>query len=149
MTITPKTVFLALTVSFILLLIWSSRSPSPMATPSQSTSTPAAYQTKESEAANVTVSVTPITLKVGFPASFDIAFETHSVELDFDVEAIASLTDGNGIVYTPTWQGSPPGGHHRSGTLIFTPDIPRNTTLTLTLNDIAGVPERVFIWSVY
>ena len=104
------------------------------------------FEAKESEGGNVTVSVTPVVLKTGFPASFDIAFETHSVDLAFDVEQIATLTDETGIAYTPHWDGSPAGGHHRSGILRFTPDLSASSTLTLKLKDIAGIPTRTFTW---
>lgn len=107
-----------------------------------------ALETKVSEAAEVTVAVTPIMLKRGLPASFDVAFETHSVDLAFDVEKIAVLTDGSGSVYTPFWDGTPAGGHHRRGTLRFTPDFIRTDTLTLTFNDIAGIPVRTFTWDL-
>lgn len=109
-------------------------------------------ETKENVGGEVTVSVTPLVLKSGFPASFDIAFETHSVDLLFDVEQIATFSDGSSTSYVPHWEGSPPGGHHRSGTLRFTPDLPaqaglqRPTIITLTLNNIAGISERVFTW---
>ncbi|HLD24888.1 MAG TPA: hypothetical protein VJB96_03120 [Patescibacteria group bacterium] len=105
------------------------------------------YQTQENEAGNVTVSVTPLFLKAGLPASFDVAFETHSVELDFDVEKVATLTDSRGSSYSAHWDGSPPGGHHRSGTLRFTPDLIAPTTITLTFTNIAGTP-RTFTWEV-
>ena len=64
------------------------------------------------------------------------------------VEQFASLTDESGTVYTPHWDGSPPGGHHRSGTLRFTPDLPDTGVITLTLKDVAGVVERTFTWEV-
>ncbi len=104
------------------------------------------YETKENEGGEVTVSVTPTTVKTGFPASFTVAFETHSVDLAFDVEQIATLQDETNTVYTPHWDGSPPGGHHRSGTIRFTPDLARPKTITLTLKDIAGIPIRTFTW---
>ena len=104
------------------------------------------WETKEQAGGNVTVSVTPITLRPEFPASFDVAFETHSVELDFAIENIARLTDERGTRYTPHWQGSPPGGHHRKGTLVFTPDIPKPTTITLVFRDIANIPNPPFTW---
>ena len=106
----------------------------------------AAYEMKKNEGGEVTVSVTPTTLKSGFPASFEIAFETHSVDLAFDVEQIASLQDETGTVYAPHWDGSPPGGHHRKGTLRFTPDLSSPKTITILLKDIADIPTRTFTW---
>ncbi len=151
MTLTSKRVILASITAFTVLAVWTvatnkeiSQSQENQASATISSS----LQPQEKSESNVTVTVAPITLKQGFPASFDVAFETHSVELDFDVETIASLSDTKGTIYKPTWQGSPPGGHHRSGTLIFTPDIPKQTELTLTLRDIAEVPTRVFQWNM-
>lgn len=103
-------------------------------------------ETKENVGGEVTVSVTPLVLKSGFPASFDIAFETHSVDLLFDIEEIATLSDGTSTSYVPHWEGSPPGGHHRSGTLRFTPDVKNPKTITVILKNIAGVSERMFTW---
>lgn len=104
------------------------------------------WETKEQAGGNVTVLVTPITLRPQFPASFDVTFETHSVELDFDIENVVILTDERGSRYTPHWQGSPPGGHHRKGTLTFPKPMTQASNVTLTLKDIAEVKERTFIW---
>lgn len=106
------------------------------------------YETREHAGGDVTVSVTPLSLKPGLPASFDVAFETHTVDLAFDVIKVASFTDDTGASYTPFWDGSPPGGHHRKGTLRFIPDLSTATTLTLTFRDIAGIPARTFSWEV-
>lgn len=106
------------------------------------------FETQTNEGGNVTVSVFPLSLKPGLPASFDVVFETHSVDLTFDVIKVATLTDDRGTRYTPLWDGSPPGGHHRKGTLRFTPDLSNATTYTLTFRDIAGIPTRIFRWEV-
>lgn len=103
---------------------------------------------QENSGGNVTVTVTPVTLKQGLPPSFDVAFETHSVDLTFDVEKVASLTDGTRTVYAPHWDGTPAGGHHRSGTLRFTPDMTESRSVTLTLKDITDIPMRTFTWEV-
>ena len=51
---------------------------------------------------------------------FELEFNTHIIELDFEVEKIATLTDDEGTDYgVGKWIGTPPGGHHRSGTLSF------------------------------
>lgn len=118
----------------------------------QPTNTPTpeviAYETQQNEGGEVTVTVTPVTLKSGLPPSFDIVFETHSVDLAFDVEQVATLADGTGTAYAPYWEGSPPGGHHRSGTLRFTPDLLKTGTFILTFNNIAGIATRTFTWEV-
>lgn len=145
MTITPKTIVLALAASAILLFGFSFLSPSPTSSPS-SPSLPS-FTPQESSAGNVTVIVTPITLKPGSPAAFDVTFETHSVELDFDVEGVAGLTDTQGATYKPAWKGDPPGGHRRRGTLTFPTPLTQATRVTLILKDIAGIPERTFVYS--
>ena len=49
-----------------------------------------------------------------------VSMNTHSVNLNFDMLKISKLMDSNGEIYLPVeWQGSAGGGHHRSGTLIF------------------------------
>ena len=106
------------------------------------------YETREHAGGDVTVSVTPLSLKPGLPASFDVAFETHSVDLAFDVIKVASFTDDTSASYTPFWDGSPPGGHHRKGTLRFTPDLSKASKFTLTFRNIAGITERTFTWEV-
>ena len=151
MTITPKILALALLAALLILVGFtaiSSRLPSQTQQQlnNKTTEQSFSYETKQNEGGNVTVSVTPLRLKDGFPASFDVAFETHSVDLTFDVEQIATLADETGTTYTPVWDGSPPGGHHRSGTLRFTPDLTDPATVMLTFSDIAGVPSRTFTW---
>lgn len=80
---------------------------------------------------------------------FDISLETHSVELSQALEQVSVLVDDTGKEYTAgAWEGSPPGGHHRSGTLFFSDVNPSAKTLTLKIRDIGGVPERTFAWSI-
>jgi hypothetical protein len=69
--------------------------------------------------------------------------------LDFDVSKISVLEDDKGNEYAPiSWEGSAPGGHHRSGTLTF-PELNGETTyIKLIIKDVYGVPERVFIWEL-
>jgi len=106
------------------------------------------WETKENTGGNVTVAVTPINLSIGTSPSFNITFETHSVNLDYDVATTATLSDDTGQTYgASTWSGSPPGGHHRNGTLSFSlPVSDTARTVTLTLSDIAEVPVRTFSW---
>lgn len=139
-----------LTTGIVLGLMLRTRSSESSLQPPITNSPPVqtSYETKENEGGNVTVSVTPLSLKPGLPASFAMAFETHSVDLTFDVTKVTTLTDSMGTTYTPLWEGSPPGGHHRSGTLRFTPDLTKPTTVILTVINVAGIPKRTFSWEV-
>lgn len=94
----------------------------------------------------VSIDVTPLKFEFGKDVVFNIGLNTHQGSLDFDVAEIAMLRDSNGNVYSPLrWEGSLPGGHHRSGKLIFSP-IQKTDYMELTLKDIYGIKERIFRW---
>ena len=99
----------------------------------------------------VTVAVTPLNLDDQSAATldFEIALNTHSVDLGYDLMQIATLSNDAGEQVQPTkWNGPTGGGHHREGTLSFPQLKNRGQTLTLTLRGIAAVPERTFTWKV-
>ena len=80
---------------------------------------------KSDDQKRVKVKVTPQEIWSGEPVKFKIA-----------------------VLRPEKWDGAAPGGHHRSGTLTFK-NIPKETkSLKLTLRNIAGVPERTFIWNL-
>ena len=91
------------------------------------------------EAGEVTVKITPAKIEGG-GASFEIAFDTHTVELDLDIVANAGLTVGGTEWPVAGWDGAGPGGHHREGTLRF--DAAGASTGTAVLT-IAGLAEPV------
>ena len=96
----------------------------------------------------VSIHVTPQPFRFGEEVKFDIAINTHSGSLDFDLEKISILVDEEGNTYRPLrWQGSEPGGHHRTGTLVFE-GINNTTTLKLVMFNIYGVEKRVFEWKL-
>jgi YHS domain-containing protein len=97
----------------------------------------------------VKVKVTPQEIRFDEPVQFKITFDTHSVDLSFDLIAISSLELDDNLVLRPVkWDGAAPGGHHRSGVLVFK-SIPKETKfLKLTLENVAGVPERTFVWGL-
>lgn len=150
------TVLLALIVSITIITIWliySSRNASRQSQTNlseTSKSSSSSYETKERSEGNVTVSVTPQTLKENNKPLFYVEFETHSVELDFDASAITVLVDDRRNSFgQPAWEGSPPGGHHRKGALSFARDLSNTTkSVTLTFTNIANIPARTFIWEV-
>ncbi len=106
---------------------------------------------RTSNEASVTVVVTPSNLedKSAATLDFDVAMNTHSVDLGYDLTTIATLSSDTGEKVQPIkWDGPAGGGHHREGTLSFPQLKQRGQTLTLTLRGIADVPERTFTWKV-
>ena len=127
--------------------------------PASNTSSPAApvaapaseNLTQTNDEAMVTVAVTPLNLSAKSDATldFDVAMNTHSVDLGYDLTQIATLSSDAGEQVQPTkWNGPAGGGHHREGMLSFPQLKQRGQTLTLTLRGIADVPERTFSWKV-
>ncbi len=92
----------------------------------------------------VTVVVTPR----GVPEQktdwkFDVALETHTVDLSEDLERVSVLVDDGGKEHKPTaWAGDPPGGHHRQGTLTFRAISPVPAAMELRI-EIAGKPRTL------
>lgn len=111
--------------------------------------TPAGLNEQTNSENSVSVTVKPLVLTVGQPASLEITFTTHSGSMDFSVEKISFLTDSQGINYdSPVWDGTPPGGHHRNGTLTFKKPLANAGPISLVLQNIAQVPIRKFIWQI-
>lgn len=152
MTITPKTIALVMLAGSMIFFLWAFTSAREVQNVQTSASEMPknAYKTKESSEANVSISVTPRVLFLKEKPVFDITFETHSVDLVFDVASIAILEDQNRNSFgNPEWDGSPPGGHHRNGTLSFSEPLPQSTKqVTITLKGIAGIAKRTFAWEV-
>lgn len=98
----------------------------------------------------VTVQVTPLNLPAGGDTlDFEVAFNTHSVDLSFDPTLISVLRDDQGREYPAAgWEGAEPGGHHRSGVLKFTAFEDAPAFVEVVIRDLAGVPERVFRWEL-
>jgi hypothetical protein len=102
----------------------------------------------------VVFEVTPLNL--GTPADtleFDVAMNTHSVDLSMDLTTLSTLSTDLGITVQASKWDAVPGGHHVEGTLIFpaTQDgqsiLEGATKLTLTISDV-DAPSRVFEWEL-
>jgi hypothetical protein len=110
--------------------------------------------TRMDEQGAVIFEVTPLNL--GTPADtldFDVAMNTHSIDLSMDLAVLSTLTTDSGITIPATkWDGTP-GGHHVSGTLIFPAMqdgrsiIEGSSRLTLTIVNV-DAPARVFAWEL-
>lgn len=108
-----------------------------------------AYKSESNRKNSVRVDVKPVQLAPGRPVKFEVRMTTHSVELDQDIVALSTLKDNNGREYRPaSWNGSPPGGHHRKGVLEFPVLEGGPKAVTLVIRDIDNVPERIFVWDV-
>ena len=85
------------------------------------------------------MTITPKILTPEQLPSFEIILDTHSVDLAFDMANAAKLEDSNKILYgQATWDGDPPGGHHRTGILTFSQYFKEPVdVVTLTFSDIA------------
>ena len=104
---------------------------------------------QENSGGEVDIKATPLILKAGEKPQFEIEFNTHSVELDFDISQIASLTDEKLNAYTSsTWEGSPPGGHHRKGILKFKAIYPKPKVIQLKISQVGNIEERIFKWEL-
>ncbi len=100
------------------------------------------------ETGPVSVIVQPLSLGDSGTWDFAVTLQTHSVDLGMDVLALIVLLDPSGSEMKPTkWDGDPPGGHHRTGTLSFAGLSPTPESVTILAKDIAEVPVREFRWS--
>jgi len=108
-----------------------------------------AYERISNRENRVWVDVVPVQLESGKSAKFEIRMNTHSGDLSQDMVSVSTLKDDSGREYRPVeWQGSPPGGHHRTGVLEF-PVLNGNTKyVTLVIRDVASISERIFKWDL-
>ncbi len=97
----------------------------------------------------VTIEVKPLNLEFNEPVRFQVKMNTHQGDLGFDLAAISILEDDKGRILKPvSWEGSPPGGHHRAGVLTFPGVDEQSKWIKLTIREIYEVPKRIFIWNL-
>lgn len=100
----------------------------------------------------VSVEIVPLNLNnPGLTLDFQVALNTHSVDLSMDLASLATLeTDTGYTVNAITWD-APRGGHHVRGVLSFPaevdgfPILRRTSKITIRLVNLE-VPERIFTW---
>lgn len=105
---------------------------------------------RTSDAGDVRVVVTP--KPVGPSATvweFEIVMDTHTKPLNEDLAQMAVLVDDAGRRYALiAWQGDPPGGHHRKGTLRFPLPAGNPKAVELRITGVGGASERIFRWEL-
>ncbi len=108
-----------------------------------------AFILQENEGGGVTVAAKPKILRVGEKPVFEVGFNTHSVNLDFDVAQQSLLVDDKGnIASSSVWEGTGPGSHHRSGILTFSTPLSQTEYVELVIKNVAGIAERKFFWNL-
>ena len=102
----------------------------------------------------VAVQVTPLNLDPAAESlDFEIAMNTHSVDLSMDLSTLSTLTTDTGLSVQPNKWDAPSGGHHVSGMLSFpsTQDgkaiLEGAGKLTLIILNV-DAPSRVFEWEL-
>jgi hypothetical protein len=101
------------------------------------------------DAGGVRVVVKPKSVAAGSVWEFDVTMETHTKPLDSDLTKAEVIVDDGGRRYTPlSWQGDPPGGHHRKGILRFPAPTEQIKSFELQIQDLGGVNKRAFQWNM-
>jgi hypothetical protein len=95
-------------------------SPTEVAPASGSDTNSSSELTRLDEQGAVIVEVTPLNLDtLSDNLEFDVAMNTHSVDLSMDLAAISVLTTDTGVTIQAVKWDATPGGHHVEGKLIF------------------------------
>ena len=96
----------------------------------------------------LSIEAKPVNFSFGEPAEFEISFETHQGDLNFDLTEQSVLIDGKGNEYLPLeWRGGA-GGHHLTGILVFPPILKETEKIKIIINNVYGAKERVFEWDL-
>ncbi len=78
---------------------------------------------------------------------FEVILDTHSGSLDQDLAKEAVLLDDKQNEHRPlSWEGDPPGGHHRKGILKFKAISPRPDSVELVISGFAE--KKTFSWDL-
>jgi hypothetical protein len=91
--------------------------------------------------------------KPGDSLVFDVAMNTHMIDLSMDLANLATLSTNIGKTVQAKQWDAPEGGHHVSGKLIFPasvngkPVLDGASSITVTIKDV-DVSERVFTWQL-
>lgn len=129
----------------------SSSSPGGSGAPAASGSAgPSAGLTQTSDGGQVTVVATWAGPAAG--AVFDLALDTHSIDLDTLDLADAILRNDRGETLAAQPWTAPKGGHHREGTLAFDGDAASFLTgsrwIELVITGVGDLPERTLRWEL-
>ena len=152
-----KSIFIISALALVALSVAACSTATPTTAPTPTVAAPSrapqssasAFETKNNSGGSVDIAVTPETLEVGQPMAFEIAMNTHSVDLSDDMTQIVTLRDDQGKEYTPmAWEGAAAGGHHRNGVIKFAALTSKPKSVDLVIKGLAKVSERIFHWDL-
>lgn len=107
------------------------------------------FGTLSNSGSSVTVDAQLLDFQLDQPLVFEIALNTHSVDLSDDMVKISLLRDDAGKEYAPSaWEGAGPGGHHREGKLKFAAMTTKPKYIELVIKNLAKVSDRTFRWEL-
>ena len=119
-----------------------------------SSDTPNKDLARSDEQGAVVFQITPLDLNTSAdPLEFDVAMNTHSVDLSMDLATLSTLTTDTGVTVQATKWEAPGGGHHVDGKLIFPATqngksiLEGASKLTLTIVKVDAA-SRVFEWEL-
>lgn len=122
--------------------------------PPVSSATQSADMVRSDEQGAVMFQITPLHLSTSADTlEFDVAMNTHSVDLSMDLAPLSTLTTDTGVTVQATKWDAPRGGHHVDGKLIFPatqngkPILEGASKLTLTIVKVDAA-SRVFEWEL-
>lgn len=103
-----------------------------------------------SKSHDITIIVAPRNLSADAMSwDFEITLESHTRVLSDDLAKSSALIGDDGRHATPLgWEGSPPGGHHRSGWLRYKPLSPAPHSLELRIWQTGEPVPRNFRWQL-
>jgi hypothetical protein len=109
---------------------------------------------RSDEQGAVIFQITPLNLNTSSdPLEFDVAMNTHSIDLSMDLATLSTLTTDTGVTIQATKWDAPRGGHHVNGKLIFPAAqngksiLEGASKLTLTIVKVDAA-SRVFEWEL-
>lgn len=76
---------------------------------------------------------------------FELTITTHSKDLSEDLARVSKLIVDEKEILPIKWEGSPPGGHHRKGTLFFEGNFSNAKPIKLIIESIGG-EKKEFEW---
>jgi len=109
----------------------------------------ASNMTQRVAGGGVTAKVTYLNPKSAHDPRFQVALDTHSVNLDaYDLKSSSILRDNSGKTYVPISVENKGSGHHREATISFPKLSPEAKRVEMVIKDIGGVKERTFTWNL-